>query len=456
MTLRRRLVLLTAAAVAVAVALASAGAWAIARGQLRAQVDDALESAVPKVEELAPGMPGDHVVPTSRPLPPEATRLVVPADRFGGGAVYVQGLLADGTVVPGPGSVALPVDDSVRAVARGERAPYFRDATVDGTHVRIHVARGLAGDALQLARPLTEVDATLGRLALLLGGVGLAGILVAAGLGLLVARATLRPVRRLTETAEHVASTRDLSQRLDADPAGDELDRLATSFNAMLGALEQSRDAQRQLVADASHELRTPLTSIRTNVELLARARGLPAADRERCLESARVQLEELTVLVGDLVDAARDGPVPEEEIEDLRLDEVVREAVAVARRHAPDRIIDVDAGPPCLVRGSRARVHRAVANLLDNAIKWSPPGEAVDVRVRDGVITVRDRGPGFAADDLPHVFDRFYRAPSARGLPGSGLGLAIVRQAAEAHGGCVRAENAEGGGARLTLSLTS
>jgi two-component system, OmpR family, sensor histidine kinase MprB len=454
-TLRRRLVLLTAAAVAVSVALASAGAWVIARDQLRAQVDDALESAVPKVEQVEPGAAGDQVIASGTPLPGDAPRLVVPADRFGTGAVFVQGVLPDGTVVPGPGSVDLPVDEGVRAVARGEREPYFRDATIDGTHVRIHVARGLAGDALQLARPLTEVDGTLGRLALLLGGVGLAGILVAAGLGLLVARATLLPVRRLTETTEHVASTSDLSQRLDADPAGDELDRLAASFNAMLEALERSRDAQRQLVADASHELRTPLTSIRTNVELLARARDLPADDRERCLESARVQLEELTVLVGDLVDAARDGPVPQEEVEDLRLDEVVREAVAVARRHAPDRRIDVDAGP-CLVRGSRARVHRAVANLLDNALKWSPPGEPVDVRVRDGVITVRDRGPGFAAEDLPHVFDRFYRAPSARGLPGSGLGLAIVRQAAEAHGGTVRAENAEGGGARLTLSLTS
>lgn len=454
MTLRRRLVVLTAAAVAAAVALASAGAWVIARGQLRAQVDDALQAAVPRVETAGPGE--DVLVPADEPgLPREHVQLFVPADPLGQPSPYVQGVLPDGSVLAGPRGRRLPVDDEVRAVAAGEREAYFRDANVDGTHVRMLVTRGALGDALQLARPLTEVDRTLNRLALLLGGVGLGGILVAAGLGLLVARATLRPVRRLTETAEHVASTQDLSRRLEADPDGDELERLGASFNAMLAALERSRDAQRQLVADASHELRTPLTSVRTNIELLARARDLPAADRQRALESAREQLADLSVLVGDLVDAARDGPVPAEEVEELRLDVLVEEAVAAARRHAPDRELRVEA-EPCLVRGSRVRLHRAVANLLDNALKWSPPDEAVDVCVRDGLVTVRDRGPGFAADDLPHVFDRFYRAPSARGLPGSGLGLAIVRQAAEAHGGAVRAENAADGGARLTLSLSS
>ena len=454
MTLRRRLVLLTAAAVAVAVALASAGAWLIIRSELRGQIDEALEAAVPRVETVEG--PQDVVMQTApAPIPAGEVRLLVRGGGLGGPGIVAQGVFADGAVLPGPGEARLPVDEATREVARGERDAYFRDATVDGTHVRMYVARGPAGEALQLARPLTEVDGTLNRVALLLGGVGLVGILVAAGIGLGVARATLRPVRRLTDTAEHVATTNDLSRRLDADPGGDELDRLAASFNAMLAALEQSRDAQRQLVADASHELRTPLTSIRTNVELLARARDLPEEDRRRCFESARAQLEELTVLVGDLVDAARDGPVPQEELEDLRLDAIVREAADRARAHAPGCEIRVDA-ERSLVRGSRPRVYRAVANLLDNALKWSPQGGRVDVRVRDGVVTVRDRGPGFDAGDLPHVFDRFYRAPSARGLPGSGLGLAIVRHAAEAHGGSVRAENAEGGGARLTLSLTS
>jgi two-component system sensor histidine kinase MprB len=278
---------------------------------------------------------------------------------------------------------------------------------------------------------------------------------MAAGLGLVVARGTLKPVRRLTYTAEQVAATHDLSHRL---PEGgrDELGRLGASFNTMLAALESSQEAQRQLVADASHELRTPLTSVRTNVELLARAPELPDADRERIVASVGGQVEELTVLIGDLVDLARPsgGGDPGEEVEDVRLDLVVREAVDGARSHAPDREFTVDA-EPSLVRGSRARLHRAVRNLLDNAVKWSPPGAPVEIAVRDGEIVVRDHGPGIAAEDLPHVFDRFYRAPSARGLPGSGLGLAIVRQVAESHGGSVCVEPAVGGGARLRLRLS-
>ncbi len=449
MSLRRRLVLLVAAAVAVAIALASAAGYAITRGELRAQVDASLRDVAPRVE-------GGDVL--RAPFPhhgpgPGPDRLLVPRDPLGGATAYAQAVLPDGTVVPSAQGVRLPVDGDVLAVARGDAQPYFADAEVDGTHVRVHVVRGPGGGALQLARPLTEVDATLDRLAIVLGAIGLLGIGVAAGLGFLVARATLAPVRRLTGAAEHVTATHDLGQRLPADPDGDELDRLSAAFNAMLAALERSHGAQRQLVADASHELRTPLTSVRTNVELLAGAKDLPAEDRERALASARDQLAELTVLVSDLVDSARDGPVAEAELEDLRLDLVVEDAVALARRFAPEREIRVDA-EPCLVRASRPKLHRAVANLVDNALKWGPPQRPVEVSVADGVVTVRDHGAGFEAGDLPHVFDRFYRADSARGLPGSGLGLAIVKHAAAQHGGSVRAENAEGGGARLTLAL--
>ncbi|HEV3001072.1 MAG TPA: HAMP domain-containing sensor histidine kinase [Solirubrobacteraceae bacterium] len=454
MTLQRRLVLLVAAAVAVAIALASAAGYVITRGELRAQVDDSLREAVPKVElaeERAP--PGPPPAPGPGPHGHGGGDLFVPRDPLGGATAYAQVVLRDGTVARSERGVALPVDGGVRAVAAGEREPYFADADIAGTHVRVHVARGFPGEAIQVARPLTEVDATLGRLALVLGAIGLLGIAVAAGLGLLVARATLAPVRRLTGAAEHVAATRDLTRRLPADPHGDELDRLSAAFNAMLAALERSHAAQRQLVADASHELRTPLTSVRTNVELLAGARELPPEDRERALASARDQLAELTVLVSDLVDSARDGPLAEEDLEELRLDLVVRDAVAHARRFAAEREVMVDA-QPCLVRASRPKLHRAVANLLDNALKWSPPGRPIEVSVAGGAVTVRDHGPGFDPRDLPHVFDRFYRADSARGLPGSGLGLAIVRHAAEQHGGSVRAENAEGGGARLTLAL--
>ncbi len=456
MTVRRRVVLLSAAAVAVAVLLASVVVYTVVRAELRGQVDGALRALVPDVvgrnAALEAGGGGRFL---RRVLPRLAgtSAIAVPDDPLGGATGVAQAVTSSGQVLgPAGAAVPLPVDERVFDVARGERDGFFRDATVNGTHVRVFTAPGLAGDALQVARPLTEVDGTLGRLVLVLVAVSLGGIGLAAGLGLLVARGTLAPVRRLTATAEHVADTQDLSRRLEVNENGDELDRLGGAFNTMLGALERSREAQRQLVADASHELRTPLTSVRANIETLGMAPDLAEEERAAIVASAGGQLEELTVLVGDLVDLAR-GDVPEIEREDVRLDLLVAEAVERARTHAPGREFRVHADET-LVHGSPARLHRAVGNLLDNAVKWSPEGGAIDVTVRDGRVMVRDRGPGFSDDDLPHVFERFYRAPDSRGLPGSGLGLAIVRQAAEAHGGRVTASNAPDGGALLELAL--
>jgi two-component system sensor histidine kinase MprB len=305
---------------------------------------------------------------------------------------------------------------------------------------------------VQIAKPLTDVDDAVGRLRWILIAVTIGGVGLAAGFGVAVSRAATRPLGHLTSTAEQVTATGDLGHRIEPE-GDDEPGRLAASFNAMLGALETSRDAQRQLVADASHELRTPLTAIRANVELLERARAMPADERAAVLASVRGQLEDLTILVGDLVDLARPGARAVEPPEDLRLDELVDEAVERARRHAPATPFAL-AAQPCLVHGSRARLARAVGNLLDNAVKWSPPGAAVEVSVNGGEVTVRDHGPGIDDDDLPHVFDRFYRAPAARGLPGSGLGLAIVKHVADAHDGSVVAESAPDGGARLRLVL--
>ncbi len=456
MTVRRRVVLLSAAAVAVAVLLASVVVYTVVRAELRGQVDGALRALVPDVvgrnAALEAGGGGRFL---RRVLPRLAgtSAIAVPDDPLGGPTGVAQAVTSSGQVLgPAGAAVPLPVDERVFEVARGERGGFFRDATVNGTHVRVFTAPGLAGDALQVARPLTEVDDTLGRLVLVLVAVSLGGIGLAAGLGLLVARGTLAPVKRLTATAEHVADTQDLSRRLEVNENGDELDRLGGAFNTMLGALERSREAQRQLVADASHELRTPLTSVRANIETLGMAPDLAEEERAAIVASAGGQLEELTVLVGDLVDLAR-GDVPEIEREDVRLDLLVAEAVERARTHAPGREFRVYADET-LVHGSPARLHRAVGNLLDNAVKWSPEGGAIDVTVRDGRVMVRDRGPGFSDDDLPHVFERFYRAPDSRGLPGSGLGLAIVRQAAEAHGGRVTASNAPDGGALLELAL--
>jgi two-component system sensor histidine kinase MprB len=227
---------------------------------------------------------------------------------------------------------------------------------------------------------------------------------------------------------------------------------LAGSFNAMLGALEESTRAQRQLVADASHELRTPLTSLRTNIEVLASERALPAGERERLLHDVVEQLGEMTTLIAGLIDLAR-GEQQVAEPEEVRLDLLTADAVERARRDRPavSFVTDLDES---IVHGVPSTIERAVANLLDNAAKWSPQNGVVEVAVRDGQVTVRDHGAGIDEDDLPHVFDRFYRAPSARGMSGSGLGLAIVRQVATAHGGAVVAERAEGGGTRITLSL--
>ena len=447
MSLRRRLVLLATAAVAVAVVLAVLTSYVVVRNDLRSGVDAALRELTPRVTFTRAPPPGE-LTPA-----PEAVQIQVPEAPLGGATGIAQAVEPSGDVIARRGAPRLPTDRRTREVAAGTRKPFFRDATVDGVHVRVLTTRGLAGDALVLARPLTEVDEALERLRWVLLAVALGGIGLAAGLGVLVARATVAPVARLTGAAERVTATGDLSHRIETK-GEDELARLAASFNAMLAALERSQDAQRQLVADASHELRTPLTSIRANLELLERARGLPVDERAQILAGARGQLEELTVLIGDLVDLARPGEQLVEEPEDLRLDELVHEAVQRARRHAGAGIDFAVQADPCVVRGSRAGLHRAVSNLLDNAVKWSPAGATVHVRVADGEVAVQDEGPGIAAGDLPHVFDRFYRAANARGLPGSGLGLAIVRQIAEAHGGTVRADAAEGGGALLRLRL--
>ncbi len=387
---------------------------------------------------------------------------MVPAPTPGSATGYVQLFQANGQVLRSETKgLQLPVTAATRAVAAGRRGAFFSETTVAGTPMRILTKRAPEGGVWQVALPLTDVDSTLTHLKLVLALVCLGGIALAAALGLLVSRTALIPVRRLTGAAERVARTQDLGHRIQAGE-DDELGRLATSFNTMLAALEHSRLAQRQLVSDASHELRTPLTSVQANLDALAMGEELPAHERARILAAAQAQLRELTVLVGDLVDLSK-TEVEDVEVEDVRLDLAAAGALQRARLHAPECPIMLDA-EPCLVRAAPARLDRAIANLLDNACEWNVPtrnpkgeaaaGDPVEVRVRGGAIEVRDHGPGISTEDLPRVFDRFYRAPGARGRPGSGLGLAIVRQMAEAHGGSVHAANDPGGGARLTLEL--
>jgi two-component system sensor histidine kinase MprB len=433
MSFRVRITLVAAAAVALAVVLASAVSYFVVEGQLRKPIDDGLRHSA------------TEVLNGHRPFNP------IEAEP-GAAAGYLQVLRSDGTTARPPGeTIELPVDDRTTAVAEGRRDAFFTDMEAGGTHLRVLTFPYVDGSAVQVARSLTEVDHTLRRMRLFLIMIALGGIGVAAGLGLAVSRAALAPVRRLTDATEKVTATGDLSERMDTQ-GRDELSRLASSFNAMLEALERSTRAQRQLVADASHELRTPLTSLRTNIEVLASDRVLPAGERERLLTDVVEQLGEMTTLISELIELAR-GEDAREVPEDVRLDLAAAEAVERSRRNRPGVTFTTDLHES-LVHGVPRTIERALANLLDNAAKWSPPGGDVEVTVRDGEVTVRDHGPGIAEEDLPYVFDRFYRASSARGLPGSGLGLAIVRQVAEAHGGQVVAERADGGGTIMRLRL--
>jgi two-component system sensor histidine kinase MprB len=448
---RARLTLVAAAAVAGAVVLASALVFVVVRGQLRGQIDDALS---------ARGREVSHI-PFAEARTSDGDFLVVPGPQLGGAGGYVRAVRSDGTILrPRGESVSLSATQRVRDVAAGEAEAFFADATVNGTHVRIFTFpyEYEPGWAVQVLRPLTEVDDALGRIKAVLFLVAVGGIAVAVGLGLLVSRAAVAPVTRLTEATERVSATGDLSERIDAR-GKDELSRLAGSFNTMLAALagstralEESVRAQRQLVADASHELRTPLTSIRTNVEVLLGERALPSGERRQLLGDLVEQLGEMTTLIAELIELARGDRLPAEP-EEVRLDELAAGAVERARRAQPGIVFSTDI-EESLVVGVPSSLERAIGNLLDNAAKWSPPGGEVEVTVSGGEVTVRDHGPGIDEADLPYVFDRFYRSPAARTLPGSGLGLAIVRQVADAHGGEVVAERADGGGTRVTLRL--
>ena len=443
LSFRTRLASVAAAAVALAIILASAVVFIVVRNELRRDFDNGLRTRAQSV--------------ASAPLHREVGTNGVPyldigGPGFVGFAGYVQAVYADGTTLRTPDEkVPLPVNNEALDVARGTRGPFFSNATVSGTDLRVLTFPIGPNVALQVARSEADLHHTLGRVTILLIVVTLGGMAIAAGLGLAVSRAALRPVRRLTDATERVTETGDLSERIEVR-GDDEISRLATSFNTMLAALEESARSQRQLVSDASHELRTPLTSLRTNIEVLARDRKMPDDEREKLLNDVVAQLSEMTALVTELVELAR-GQTHPEEAEDVRLDLLVGEVVEKARRDYPQIEFVTDLQPYEL-HGAPNTIARAISNLLDNAAKWSPPGAEVEVAVHDGQVIVRDHGPGIDDDDLPYVFDRFYRAPAARKLPGSGLGLAIVKQVAEAHGGGVGAERPGGGGTLMRLRL--
>jgi len=373
---------------------------------------------------------------------------------FGGPRGFVQLLTPDGAVCRSRGEAAeIPITPAARRVARQGQGRFFANMDVHHSRIRVLVQGIGPPGAVMLALPLTSADNTLSHELLLLLVIGAAGIGLAALLGFLVARAVVAPIARFTRQAERIATNPDRVERERLEVTGrDELARLAHTFNSTLDALEGAIAAQRNLVADASHELRTPIATLRANLQLLRDEERLPPEDRAALRRDMVEELDELTRLVSDVVELAR-GAKPSAEPGELRLDEILAAALERAERRGSG--LTFTAGiEPTLIHGEGNRIDRAITNLLDNAIKWSPAGGVVEVTLRDGVLTVRDHGPGFRPEDLPFIFDRFHRSPEARAKPGSGLGLAIVRQAAEAHGGFAEAANAPDGGALMKVSF--
>jgi two-component system sensor histidine kinase MprB len=453
-SLRTRIAAAAAIAVALVVVIAAVAIYLGVRAELRGEVDNSLRDRADALtlrggdRGRGPGEPDG-----ARGQGPRGGAFpILPPEPFGGPEGFAQFVLPSGRAIRPPGSRdALPVDAETRGVARSGSGEFLRDETVSGTHVRV-LTRGLGGrGAIQVARPLDEVDRQLDRVLLVLLLVGAAGVALGAALAAVVARTALAPIDRFTRRTEEIAGDPDPSHRIDVTTE-DELGRLARSFNTTLDSLERSVEAQRQLVADASHELRTPIASLRANIQTLEHAGRLPAAELEALRADIVAELDELTALVADIVELARGGK-PGDSDDEVRLDEIVESVAHRARARANGIAIDLST-EPTVVRGAPDRIQRAVSNLVDNAIKWSSGDGRVEIALAGGSLSVRDHGPGFREADIPYVFDRFYRADSARALPGSGLGLAIVRQAAEAHGGEVEAANAPDGGAVVRVSF--
>ncbi|MFG2948926.1 sensor histidine kinase [Streptomyces adustus] len=469
--------MLVAAAVAFAVAAVSVTCWFIVQRKLYEQVNDDLRKmAQParynQVTDLLAACPQT-----------DDSDQTGPSDQGGINGLrtqssYIQLVKADGAHCVSSNSVgAVKVtraDTDVIKSANNSRGlvhgGIIRNGTdTDGNAVRVLttpllVTQGIGppqlypDTALLIAVPLKSTESTLNDLALILLLVSGIGVVGAGAAGLAVARAGLRPVDELTETVEHVARTEDLSVRIPVeDDSDDEIARLSRSFNSMTSSLASSRELQQQLIADAGHELRTPLTSLRTNIELLTRSeetgRPLPEADRKALLASVKAQMTELASLIGDLQELSRSEGQQGERVQVVSLEDTVEAALRRARLRGPELTIKSSVDP-WYVRAEPTALERAVVNVLDNAVKFSPEGGTIEVRLSEGVLTVRDHGPGIPAEELPHVFDRFWRSPSARALPGSGLGLSIVARTVRQAGGEVSLTRAAGGGTVATLRL--
>ena len=439
-SLASRVILMTTMAVCFAVALVSLGAYVTVKMSLENSLDDSL---LQRAHRASDSIQLAHL--TNEQVPSWAT---------GAADVRIFVVQNDGHAFTTDTNEAdPPLGEPEVAVARGDSRQSVRTVTVNNEEYRVVAVPYLDEYAVVLVQNMAPQERVLKRLGAVMLLFGLAGVIGAAAAGWAVARNGLRPVRRLTRNVERIARTEDL-QPLPVE-GDDEIARLANAFNDMLIAVSASRDRQRRLVAAASHELRTPLTSLRTNLDLLLQAdagAGLDAAARAELLEDVRAQIEEMSTLVGDLVELARDEPL-RTVVEQVDLADVVDRAVARARRRGTGLTFDVEM-EPWWVTGESASLERAVTNLLDNAVKWSPPEGTVRIRLNHGTLTVDDEGPGIAPGDREHVFERFYRSEESRSLTGSGLGLSIVRQIIERHAGNVRVDETDDGGTRMVLQV--
>ena len=452
MSLRRRIAGAAALAVAaVAITLAVTG-YLSTRSALTGQVRTDLRARAAQFLQPHPGRGGQGG--GGRGGFGQARGLGFPGPPEPGGAAGTFQVVQPNGMIAVFSTVKLPVTPQVLALAQRGSGSFFFDARVQGTHEEIYTVWD-ADDhhVVMVALPLTDADSVLNGLLLTYGLLIAGGVLLAGLLGYAISRSALRPIEQFVRRTEHVTSELDHPECLEGTDAV-ELQRLANSFNQTLDALERSIESQRQLVADASHELRTPIAALRSNIQIFLESDRLPKEDREGLQESILAELDELTQVVADVLELAR-GSAPTSRLEPIELDTFVREAVERTQRRAPDIRFKLQLEPTVVVNNAD-RVGRAVTNIVDNARKWSPPDGEVEITLRDGALAVRDHGPGFNERDLPHVFDRFYRADNARRMPGSGLGLAIVKQAAQAFGGHAAAANAPDGGAIITVRFGS
>jgi two-component system, OmpR family, sensor histidine kinase MprB len=462
--IRARLAMLVAAAVAFAVAAVSVTCWFIVQGKLYEQLNNDLQKAAsvkgPQLGEIAEALKNCTTTPGT-------------TDFHGFSNAYSEAITETGTVCVLQNSVGrvriTEGDKKIAKNAANDEGRYRNGTDTNGNAVRVLtvplpliMANNDTGTrsrtAFVVAVSLKGTQSTLNDLALILLIVSGIGVVGAGAAGLAVARAGLRPVDKLTEAVEHVARTEDLSVRIPVEEdSEDEIARLSRSFNSMTGSLASSRELQQQLIADAGHELRTPLTSLRTNIELLTRSeetgRPIPAEDRKALLASVKAQMTELASLIGDLQELSRSEAQHGERAQVISFEDTVESALRRARLRGPELTITASL-EPWYTRAEPAALERAVVNILDNAVKFSPESGTIEVRLTDGALTVRDHGPGIPADELPHVFDRFWRSPSARALPGSGLGLSIVARTVQQSGGEVTLARAEDGGTVATIRL--